>query len=124
MEPDVHGAADARACVAAVARRGGRAARRHPTRRAARIGRRGARLEGAKKEEELQHVVFFGSTTAALAKAERANILKKHPNYSVTDVAKELGVRWKTIKDKSKYEKEAAKDKARYEAAMKKYKAK
>ena len=58
------------------------------------------------------------------AKAERPNILKKHPNYSVTDVAKELGVRWKTIKDKSKYEKEAAKDKARYEAAMKKYKAK
>ena len=55
---------------------------------------------------------------------DRANILKKHPNYSVTDVAKELGVRWKTIKDKSKYEKEAAKDKARYEAAMKKYKAK
>ena len=58
------------------------------------------------------------------AKAERPNILKKHPNYSVTDVAKELGVRWKTIKDKSKYEKEAAKDKARYEAAMQKYKAK
>ena len=40
-----------------------------------------------------------------------ANILK-HPNFSVTDVARELGVRWKTIKDKSKYEKEAAKDKA------------
>ena len=58
------------------------------------------------------------------AKAERPNILKKHPNYSVTDVAKELGVRWKTIKDKSKYQKEAAKDKARYEAEMKKYKAK
>jgi hypothetical protein len=58
------------------------------------------------------------------AKDQRANILKKNPNFSVTDVAKELGVQWKTIKDKSKYEKEAAKDKARYEAAMKKYKAK
>ena len=56
------------------------------------------------------------------AKDQRGNILKKHPNFSVTDVAKELGVQWKKLGDKSKYEAEAAKDKARYEAAMKKYK--
>ena len=55
------------------------------------------------------------------AKDQRANILKKNPTFGVTDVAKELGVQWKKLCDKSKYEAEAAKDQVRYEAARKKY---
>jgi hypothetical protein len=64
------------------------------------------------------------SAYMCFAKDQRGAILKKNPTFGVTDVAKALGAQWKTTKDKSKYEAEAAKDKARYEAAMKKYKAK
>ena len=52
--------------------------------------------------------------------AERKTIMKKHPDYKVTDVSKELGPAWQKLSDKAKakYEKLAAKDKERYEAEM------
>ena len=39
----------------------------------------------------------------------------ENPKMTVGDVAKELGRRWETIKDRSRFEALAAKDKARYE---------
>jgi len=39
----------------------------------------------------------------------------KHPEYSVGDVAKELGKRWEAVTDRTKYEKQAAIEKAKYE---------
>lgn len=47
------------------------------------------REECAKKEEELQHVMFFGSTTAAVAKAERA----MQPDMEAASHAKETHAR-------------------------------
>lgn len=53
----------------------------------------------------------------------RGEIKEANPDYSVGDVAKELGKRWEKISpsDKSKYEKMAAADKIRYEKAMVSY---
>lgn len=55
--------------------------------------------------------------------AERANVLKKHPEFKVTDVSKELGPAWQKLsaKAKTKYENLAAKDKERYEKEMASY---
>ena len=39
-----------------------------------------------------------------------------HPNWSVGDVAKELGRMWEAVTDRSSYEKRAAADKKRYAA--------
>lgn len=47
------------------------------------------REECAKREEELRHVMFFGSTAAALAKAERA----MQPNMEAASHAKEVHAR-------------------------------
>lgn len=58
------------------------------------------------------------------AKDKRAEVLKKNPGMSVTEVAKALGEQWRGLGDKSKYEKMAVNDKARYEKEMKKYSAK
>jgi len=46
---------------------------------------------------------------------ERPKVKAAHPNYTVGEIAKELGRRWETCSNKSKYEALAAKDKARYE---------
>lgn len=46
---------------------------------------------------------------------ERPKVRAAHPNMAVGDVAKELGKRWESVKDKSHYEKLAMKDKERYE---------
>jgi len=55
--------------------------------------------------------------------AERAAVLKKHPDYKITDVSKELGPAWQKLsaKAKAKYEKLAAQDKQRYDAEMASY---
>ena len=55
--------------------------------------------------------------------AERKAVMKKHPDYRVTDVSKELGPAWQKLSDKAKakYDKLATKDKARYEAEMASY---
>jgi hypothetical protein len=48
--------------------------------------------------------------------AERAKIKEAHPDFGVTEIAKELGKRWKTISaaDKKPFETKAAKLKAEY----------
>ena len=55
-------------------------------------------------------------------KDERNKVKAAHPSWKVTEIAKELGVKWGKCSSKGKYEDLAKKDKARYEAEMKKYK--
>uniref|UniRef100_A0AC35GDM9 HMG box domain-containing protein n=1 Tax=Panagrolaimus sp. PS1159 TaxID=55785 RepID=A0AC35GDM9_9BILA len=50
----------------------------------------------------------------------RARLTK--PGMGVTDVAKAAGAEWRTLTDKSKWEKLAAEDKKRYEREMAAYK--
>ena len=45
---------------------------------------------------------------------ERPKVRAKFPNYSVGDVAKELGKRWEACTNRTKYEQQAAKEKERY----------
>lgn len=53
---------------------------------------------------------------------ERPKVKAAHPGYSVGDIAKELGRRWESCPNKSKYEAMANKDKERYEREMAAYK--
>jgi hypothetical protein len=53
---------------------------------------------------------------------ERSKVKAKNPNMTVGDIAKELGKRWETCANKTKYEELAAKDKVRYEKEMAAYK--
>lgn len=48
---------------------------------------------------------------------ERANVKAAHPDYTVGDIAKDLGRQWSEADEatKAKYEAMAEKDKARYE---------
>ena len=48
---------------------------------------------------------------------ERGNVKAAHPEYTVGDIAKDLGRQWGEVDEatKSKYEAMAEKDKARYE---------
>lgn len=57
---------------------------------------------------------------------ERANVKAAHPEYTVGDIAKDLGRKWGEVDEatKSKYEQMAEKDKARYERDMNAYKKK
>jgi len=52
---------------------------------------------------------------------ERPKVRKDHNDWSVAQVAKEMGKRWEKVTDRSKYEQQAAKDKIRYEQAMAAY---
>ncbi|XP_052077807.1 high mobility group protein B2-like isoform X1 [Mytilus californianus] len=49
---------------------------------------------------------------------ERPKVRKDHGDWSVAQVAKEMGKRWEKVTDRSKYEQQAAADKIRYEQAM------
>lgn len=57
--------------------------------------------------------------------AKRAEVLEQNPSFGVTDVAKELGARWKlvTAEEKATYQQQADEDKARYEREMAEYSA-
>jgi len=57
--------------------------------------------------------------------AKRAEIMEENPNFGVTDVAKALGERWKTVSDEEKavYQQQAEEDKVRYEREMAAYNA-
>jgi high mobility group protein B1 len=57
---------------------------------------------------------------------ERAAIKAAHSDYTVGDIAKELGKKWGEVTEetKTKYEQMAEKDKARYEREMNAYKKK
>ena len=63
--------------------------------------------------------IFFGSAT-------RAEIKAAHPDWSLGDVGRELGKRWKELSedDKKPYHDLAAKDAERYKTEMEAYKAK
>jgi hypothetical protein len=45
---------------------------------------------------------------------ERPDVRAVHPEWSVAEVAKELGKRWEKMTNKSKFEAQAEADKARY----------
>lgn len=55
--------------------------------------------------------------------AFRSKIRNEHPDWKVSDIAKELGRRWEECTDKEKYERHAQNDKLRYEQDMQNYKA-
>ncbi len=63
--------------------------------------------------------IFFGSAT-------RAEIKAAHPDWSLGDVGRELGKRWKELSDDDKkpFHDQAAKDAERYKTEMEAYKAK
>ena len=50
---------------------------------------------------------------------ERPALRKKFPDYSVGDIAKDLGRMWAVCKEKPKYDQLAAGDKKRYELVRK-----
>jgi len=52
---------------------------------------------------------------------ERPEVRAAHPEWSVAEVAKELGKRWEKVTNKSKYEARAEADKARYAKEMEAY---
>ena len=58
------------------------------------------------------------------AREERPKVMKDNPNFSVPEIGKELGARWRKLGDneRAKFDALAAKDMARYQAQMKKYK--
>lgn len=60
------------------------------------------------------------------AKEKRESILKKHPGYSVTEVAKKLGEKWGALSsaEKKPYEKQADAAKEKYQRELKAYKKK
>lgn len=53
---------------------------------------------------------------------ERGKVKAKFPDYTVGQIAKELGERWKNCSNRAKYEALAAKEKQRYDEEMAEYK--
>ncbi|XP_050415746.1 high mobility group protein B2 [Patella vulgata] len=53
---------------------------------------------------------------------ERPKVKAVYPNYTIGEVAKELGKRWEHVKEKRKYEEMTEKDKIRYQKEMEIYK--
>ena len=79
----------------------------------------------AKKKEKDPNAPKRPLSTYMIFSAEmRAKVKEENPDFSITDVAKELGVRWKAVTgdEKEKYEELAKKDKERYEREMEEYK--
>ena len=59
--------------------------------------------------------LHFRSAFFHFSNEERSKVKAKNPDYTVGDVAKELGKRWEVCTNRSKFEALAAKDKERYE---------
>ena len=59
-------------------------------------------------------VLFVRSAFFFFCGDERPEVRAAHPEWSVAEVAKELGKRWEKVTNKSKYEARAEADKARY----------
>ena len=57
---------------------------------------------------------FFRSSFFYFCNDERSKVKAENPGASVGEIAKLLGKRWETCKNKSKYEELAKKDKERY----------
>ena len=84
---------------------------------------KGKKSKRAKKDPNapkraLSAYMFFSA-------AKRAEVAAANPDFGITDVAKALGERWKTITDEEKnvYQQQADEDKIRYEREMTAYRA-
>jgi len=88
-------------------------------------GRRPRRQRGAKKEKDPNKPKRALSAFFYYANEERPKVRAANPDFSVGEVAKELGRQWNelSVDTKAPYEKQASDDRARYDAAMKAYKA-
>lgn len=86
-------------------------------------GRR--RRRGAKKERDPNKPKRALSAFFYYAKDERATVRASNPDFSVGEVAKELGRQWNELTEATKqpYEKSAEEDRARYDRDMKVYRA-
>ncbi|CAH8512080.1 unnamed protein product [Schistosoma turkestanicum] len=82
-----------------------------------RRGRRRRRIKDPSMPKRSWSAFFF------FCDAFRPKIRSEHPDWKVSDIAKELGRRWEECSDKEKYERRAQSDKLRYEQDMEKYKA-
>ncbi|TPP58714.1 Dorsal switch protein 1 [Fasciola gigantica] len=82
-----------------------------------RRGRRRRRIKDPSMPKRSWSAFFF------FCDAFRSKIRSEHPDWKVSDIAKELGRRWEECTDKEKYERHAQNDKLRYEQDMQKYKA-
>lgn len=84
-------------------------------------GRR--RRRGAKKERDPNKPKRALSAFFYYAKDERGAVRASNPDFSVGEVAKELGRQWNELTEemKSPYEKSAEEDRARYDRDMKIY---
>ena len=78
--------------------------------------RRRARKDPSRPKRALSAFFFF-------AKDFRSDVKQSNPDFSVGEIAKELGRRWSTLSDEAKapYEKQSEDDKVRYWRAMELY---
>jgi len=53
---------------------------------------------------------------------ERPSVKKEHPEWTVGDIAKEMGKRWEVCTDRSRFDVMSTNDKARYEVEINAYK--
>eukprot|EP00744_Colponema_vietnamica_P000996 GILI01001710.1.p1 GENE.GILI01001710.1~~GILI01001710.1.p1 ORF type:complete len:268 (+),score=92.14 GILI01001710.1:138-941(+) len=77
--------------------------------------RRARRAPGAPKRPLSAYMIF--------GKEMRPRIIEEHPDFSVTDVMKEIGRRWAELNQEEKcpFEEKASEDKQRYEAELSSY---
>jgi len=88
-------------------------------------GRRARRPRGMKKVKDPNKPKRALSAFFYYANEERPKVRASNPDFSVGEVAKELGRQWNELSatEKAPFEKSAADDRARYDEAMKSYKA-
>lgn len=88
-------------------------------------GRRGRRSRGNKPPKDPNKPKRALSAFFFYANDERANVRAVNPDFSVGEVAKELGRQWNELGEgaKVKYEKLAEEDRARYDREMTAYRA-
>jgi len=88
-------------------------------------GRRARRPRGMKKEKDPNKPKRALSAFFYYANEERPKVRASNPDFSVGEVAKELGRQWNELSatEKAPFEKSASDDRARYDEAMKSYKA-
>ena len=84
------------------------------------LGRRGRRPRGMKKMKDPNKPKRALSAFLFYSNDERPNVRAANPDFSVGEVAKELGRQWGELNEneKAKYEKQAEQDRARYDREM------
>lgn len=87
-------------------------------------GRRGRRVRGARKPKDPNKPKRALSAFFYYANEERPRVRAANPDFSVGEVAKELGRQWNELgeDEKSRFEKLAEEDRARYDREMTAYK--